>query len=50
MKKSKEEINNEKIKIKASMDGKPNNIVVIVNEYNKLKNQNEDKILVIEHL
>ena len=32
------------------MDGKDNNIVVIVNEYNKLKDQNEDKILVIEHL
>lgn len=32
------------------MDGKDNNIVDIVNAYNKLKDQNEDKLLVIEHL
>jgi len=50
LQKSKEEINNEKIKIEASIDGKDNNIVDIVNAYNKLKDQNEDKLLVIEHL
>ena len=32
------------------MDGKDNNLVDIVNAYNKLKDQNEDKLLVIEHL
>ncbi len=50
MQQQKENIYNEKIKIEGMMDGKQDNITVIMNALNKEREVNFDKQQVIEHL